>query len=289
MGDVREREVERLERVPGMGGAFARAMVPSRSKRVLLPERAVTVGGVRQDADRLAEYARVCGFTLRDDVPPTWLHVLTFPLHIHLLGSSESTVKLAGAVHTSNTMTLHRPVTAADVLELSVHLEGPRPHRRGALVDLVGVIRVDGEVAWDGVTTYLASGARADGEPQRAEREPFEPRTPHARWRLPGDLGRQYRRVSGDPNPIHTSRLAARAFGFPRPIIHGMWSHARALAALESRLPPSYSAHVDFVKPIALPSTVGFVTSEADGAITADVVSRDGAKPHLRMRVEGRS
>ena len=31
--------------------------------------------------------------------------------------------------------------------------------------------------------------------------------------------------------------LTARAFGFPRPIAHGMWTKARCLAPLEGRLP----------------------------------------------------
>ena len=51
------------------------------------------------------------------------------------------------------------------------------------------------------------------------------------------DVGRAYAEVSGDHNPIHTSRIGARLFGFPRPIAHGMWTQARCLAALPSRLP----------------------------------------------------
>ena len=278
--------VEVLDEMPGMGGAFARAMVPSRAGQVRLPQHEVVVRDHRQDRDRLAAYSRVCGFTLRDEVPPTWLHVLTFPLHIHLLGHPSSTVRLAGAVHTANRMTLHRPVGAHEQLDLSVHIDGPRPHRKGALVDLVGQVRVADEVVWDGVSTYLATGAQVDGEPQEAARRAFEPRRPQARWRLAADLGRRYRQVSRDPNPIHTSRLAAKAFGFARPIIHGMWTHAHALAALEGRLPDAYTAQVDFVKPVLLPGTVGFVTERTAHSWLADVVTRDGAKPHLRMQVQ---
>ena len=144
-----DHAVERLDDLPGMGPAFARALVPSRRTAARLPEHAVTVLGYRQDAARLADYARVCGFTLRDAVPPTWLHVLTFPLHVHVLGDRRSTVRLAGAVHVSNTMTLHRPVSAHERLDIAVHATNLRPHRRGALVDLVGLIEIDGEPAWE--------------------------------------------------------------------------------------------------------------------------------------------
>ena len=82
------------------------------------------------------------------------------------------------------------------------------------------------------VAHILAPGRTAPGQPDVSPQPAFEAITPTAQWRLPADLGRQYRRVSGDPNPIHTHRLAARAFGFDRPIIQGMWTHARLLAAL---------------------------------------------------------
>ena len=280
------RPVVHLDGTPGLGAAFARALVPSRAKRAHLPEHALTIHGLAQDRSRLAAYSRVCGFTLRDAVPPTWIHVLTFPLHVHLLGDADSTIRLAGAVHTSNRMTLRRPVLAHEELDFTVHAEGLRPHRRGALVDLVGRAEVDGETVWSGVSTYLAQGMKTPGEPEQVERPAWEPVTPQARWRLAGDLGRRYRAVSGDPNPIHTNKIAAKAFGFPRPIIHGMWTHARALAALEGRLAETYTASVDFVKPILLPGTIGFHAAALEGATTADVTNRDGTKPHLRMRVD---
>jgi len=283
---VAGRPVERLDSAPGMGGAFARALVPSgRGGSPRIPERVAIIDRQRQDRARLAEYARTCGMTVRDSVPATWIHVLTFPLHVHLLSDRESSVRLVGAVHVSNEMTLLRPVTADEDLELSVHLADLRPHRRGALVDLVGTARAGEEIVWTGVSTYLSQSTHVDGEPAERDRLPFAPAAPHARWRLTADLGRRYRRVSRDPNPIHTSRIAARAFGFPRPIIHGMWTHARALAALEGRLPDAYSARVDFLKPIALPSTVGFRSGAVAGGHSAAVTDRAGTTPHMLMSV----
>jgi acyl dehydratase len=240
-----------------------------------------------QNRARLAAYDRLTGFTLRDHVPPTWLHVLTFPLHIHLLSDPESSIRLLGAVHVSNRMTLHRPVAADERLTLAVHLDSLRPHAKGALVDLVGQVRVDGEPVWDGVSTYLAQGVSVPGDPETVPRQDFTAAAPHAVWNLPLNLGRQYRAVSGDPNPIHTSRLAARAFGFPRPIMHGMWTHARALAALEPRLPVAYTVDVAFTKPILLPAAVGLVAHPTTTGHTAAVTDRIGAKPHLLMNVNG--
>ena len=85
------------------------------------------------------------------------------------------------------------------------------------------------------------SGARVAGQPTAAERLPAPSVVPGQRWRLAPDLGRRYAAVSGDFNPIHLSPATSRLFGFRRPIIHGMWTHARALAGL-GRVPDAYRA-----------------------------------------------
>ncbi len=279
--------LEELDELPAMGASFARALLPRRDGEVRIPEHAVSVRDHEQDIGRLADYVRVCGYTLRDHVPATWIHVLTFPLHVHLLGDPRSAVRLLGAVHVSNSMTLRRPVGVTERLTLTVRVENLRPHRRGALVDLVGEAGVGDETVWEGVSTYLASGLVVPGEPEEPAREPYSGGEPMARWHLPSTLGRQYRRVSGDPNPIHTSRLAARAFGFARPIIHGMWTHARALAALDGRLPDAWTANVAFARPILLPSVVGLTATPAAGGYRAAVTTVDGATPYLRMDLVG--
>jgi len=40
---------------------------------------------VRVERTRLAAYDRVCGFTLRDVLPATYLQVLVFPLQVALM------------------------------------------------------------------------------------------------------------------------------------------------------------------------------------------------------------
>ncbi len=277
-----DRDVELLAELPSLGTLFAKAVLPSLDRGpARIPGRTALVPGLAQDPARLADYNRVCGFPLRDQVPATWLHVLTFPLHVHLMSGAGSTVRLAGVVHVTNQMRLHRPVGFAELLDVSVRAENLRPHKRGGVFDLVGEVRVHEELVWDGVTTYLVPGADVPGEPEPAKRAPFEPQPPIAEWRLPATLGRDYRRVSNDPNPIHTSRLAARAFGFARPIIHGMWTHARWLAALGSRLPATYSVEVGFTRPILLPSTVGAWWRPDGAGWQGAVTTPDGSKPHL--------
>ena len=239
-----------------------------------LPPRAVVLPSLAQDVDRLAAYDHLCGFPLRDRVPPTWLHVLTFPLQAHVIAARDFPFPLAGLVHVTNDMTLHRPVTVADRLRLRCHAENLAPHRKGVTFDMVGEIRVGDEVVWTGVSNYLAPGATMPGTIDSAPRLEAPAVAPSARWRLPADLGRRYAAVSGDCNPLHLWPATARLFGFRRPIIHGMWTHGRALAALEPRLGDTYRVRVRFTKPILLPATVEF------GAGT-------GPRPSFAVTLEG--
>jgi hypothetical protein len=60
-----------------------------------------------------------------------------------------------------------------------------------------------------------------------------------------------------------------------------MWTKARALAALEGRLPDAYEVDVAFKKPILLPAKVTFGSAEKRGrVIEFSVRDRKGA-PHL--------
>jgi acyl dehydratase len=106
-----------------------------------------------------------------------------------------------------------------------------------------------------------------------------------ATWRVPGDIGRRYAAVSGDVNPMHLHPLAARASGFPRTVAHGMWTHARALAALEPRLPDAYAVRVAFRSPLLVPATVRFLAGR-EGERWAFTVRADrGERTHLEGAV----
>lgn len=277
------REVKVLPTLPESGGLLIKAVAGMlRRPGVVseLPNRTLMVLDHKQDLNQLAAYARVTGFSVRDQVPATWLHVLTFPLQTALMASEDFPFGLAGLVHVSNEMTLFKPVSVGDQLRIAVRAENLAPHAKGATFELRGEIHVGDELVWRGSSVYLASGAKVKGEPGETLRLEAPKVAPSQQWRLGPDLGRRYAAVSGDSNPIHLNPLTARLFGFPRPIIHGMWTHARALSALGGRLPETYSVKVQFAKPILLPGKVGFAAVEEKSLWRFAVVNKDG-KPHL--------
>jgi acyl dehydratase len=185
-----------------------------------------------------------------------------------------------GLVHVANRIILHRPIRTGDVPDLAVRPENLRPHPKGRQFDIVSEASVGGEVVWRGVSTMLRRGGGGEDSSEPREGRPVPEGV--TRWKLPGDLGRRYAAVSGDRNPIHLYGATAKAFGFPRQIAHGMWSKARCLAALESRLPDAYEVDVEFKKPILLPATVAFGTADGSAAGT-DFALTDAKKgtPHL--------
>jgi acyl dehydratase len=216
-----------------------------------LPDVQLQAEDVRPDRSEVAKYARVCGFRVRDELPPTYPHVLAFPLHMRLMTDRRFPHRAVGLVHIENRIRVRRPLRARDALEIGVRAT---EHPREGAFSIVTEVRSDNELAWREESTMLRRGASSGRRPEDEEPElSFV-----AEWRLPGDLGRRYAAVSGDRNPIHIHPLTARLFGFPRPIAHGMWTKARCLAALESSLPDSYEVSVEFRKPLLLPGRVTF-------------------------------
>lgn len=277
-----------LSRPPSPAALYRRAALRALTRRSTgtVPERTLVLRGVTVDRGRLAAYDRVCGFPLADTLPPTYPHVLAFPLAMELMSGADFPFPVVGLVHVTNRITVARPLGADEALDLAVHAEHLRPHDRGRQLDVVAVATVDGVEVWRGVSTYLRREGGTAGSGDRPDRP--SPPPADALWRVPRSVGRDYAAVSGDRNPIHTSRVAARLFGFARPIAHGMWSKARCLAALAGRLPDAYEVEVGFKLPILLPASVAFTATPAtsaapagDGGWTFALHDARSGKPHL--------
>jgi hypothetical protein len=297
-------ETRALDSSPSILPLYARAaapMIPGASLLPFLPggggeipEIELTLDGVRAEPEAVAAYDRVCGFPLRDQLPPTYPHVLAFPLHMAVMADGGFPFGAVGLVHLENRISQNRPIGIGEELSLAVRPTPLRPHPKGRTFSLVTEARADGELVWESESTMLRRGGGSE-EPKKSygERTPDSGATPQAEepgpsaeWKLGGDLGRRYAAVSGDRNPIHMHSLAAKPLGFPAAIAHGMWTKARCLAALESRLPDSFTAEVAFRRPILLPARVEF-GSRSEGERT-DFFVRDAKKhtPHLEGSVK---
>jgi acyl dehydratase len=270
---------------PLIPGASLLPFVPGGGGEI--PDLELELTGVRAKPEGVAAYAKVCGFALRDHLPPTYPHILAFPLHMAVMADGSFPFGAVGLVHVENRIVQRRPIAIGEELTLHVRPTKLQPHPKGRTFTLQTIAMVGEEIAWESVSTFLRRGG-SDGE-SASPAEPFAalaPETPaSAEWRLGGDLGRRYAAVSGDRNPIHMHSLTAKPLGFPAAIAHGMWTKARCLAALESRLPDAFAVDVRFRKPILLPARVEFA-AESEGEEIAFAV-RDAKRqtPHLDGRL----
>jgi acyl dehydratase len=273
--------------LPLYARAAAKTLVPGGGSEIPT-DLAFELPDVEVDPAHLAAYAKVCRFRLRDELPATYLHVVAFPLHLALMSDGRFPFGAVGLIHVANRIVQHRPVRFDERVAISVSARALEPHPRGRAFTIVSAARVSDEVVWTDDSTILKRESK-NGEPDKRGEEPPEPPPVGAQWRLPGDLSRRYAAVSGDRNPIHMHDVPAKLLGFPRTIAHGMWTKARCLAALESRLPRAFAVEARFRKPVLLPSTVTFGAVDEDaGAIRFAVrAGRDGA-PHLDGRISPR-
>lgn len=277
---------------PLIPGASLLPFVPGRGKQI--PETELALPGVRPDPEEVAAYAAVCGFSLRDTLPPTYPHVLAFPLHMALMADGSFPFGAVGLVHVENRIVQHRPLGLGEELKLVVRPTPLRPHKRGQTFAIESEAWAGRQKAWESTSTFLrrgkpeqpADGPKSTPGVDKSAHRPQEEGAASATWKLGGDLGRRYGAVSGDRNPIHMHSLTAKPLGFPSAIAHGMWTKARCLAALEGRLPDAFAVEVAFRKPIRLPGRVEFLSDTSTEQI--DFAVRDAKRhtPHLDGRVK---
>lgn len=235
---------------------------------------------VRIDADRMAAYARVCGFPADGEaVPITYPHILGFPLAARVMAARAFPLPLLGLVHTSIEITRQAPLRPRDRPELTVYAEELRAHHRGTEAVVVTEARLDGGLVWYDRSTYLARH-RTGGEGREAvPSRTSEPLPAVEEWALAADLGRRHAAVSGDYNPIHLYPLTAKPLGFARPIAHGMWTFAACVAASSASSDrPVTAARADFRAPVLLP---GRATYAAEGDAFELRGGTDGSRVHL--------
>lgn len=275
-------EITELRGAPRLAPLLVRGALPLGSGGEEVPQRGYRLAAYEIERRNLLAYQRICGFAVDDRLPVTYPHVLGFPLQAKIMAAGDFPLPMAGLVHVENTVTAHRELTAADVLDITVTPGELLPHRKGRTIELLTTAEIGREVVWEGRSVYLARGEGDEAAPE-GEPAPPVPTGPVAQvWRLKGDLGRRYAAVSGDVNPIHLHPITARAMGFPKAIAHGMWTYPRTLAALGARHAYAGASQVWFRKPVLLPASVGLVAESAgDGSVVAALVS-----PKDRKRVQ---
>ncbi|MEE8408362.1 MAG: MaoC/PaaZ C-terminal domain-containing protein [Myxococcota bacterium] len=274
--------------LPSLSAAYRRALFcskPGLGDGETIPKIEARVAEVRIEAQRLADYRRICGFVDSDHVPITYPQVLANAVHAEMVLAPTFPVKPWRIIHRGNTITSHRPLRADEPFALVGRVEGHRETQNGIEIDFFTNLEVDGETVWNSTSNVLIRrGKAAPGKkpPPKAVPGDEPSRWRSTIWKLPANAGRLYSAVANDYNPIHLYALTAKLFGFKRAIVHGLWSLARCVAELDHDLPGTpLTVEVQFKRPVYLPGTVLFTAGRREQGVEFALRTPDGAKPHL--------
>lgn len=272
---------------PPSAGALAwRALLSQRKGKRggPLPRHTLVRQEVPLEAEHIAQYAAVCGFSSAHGVPMTYPHLLGFPLQLMLMTESAFPYPVIGLVHLCNTIRQHERLRAGERVRVEVRPRRLFHHARGQAFAIETAIIRGSAVVWESLSTYLRVGVSSPQGAPLIALPNAQDLSPIGRWDVPADIGRRYAGVSGDWNPIHVSNIGAKLFGFAHPIAHGMWTKARALATLLPAAPLTQGEVVaEFKTPLSLPgeATLWQAPSATPGR-AFEVRNAAGDKPYLR-------
>jgi hypothetical protein len=237
------------------------------------------------DRKKVKKYAAVCGYRLSDEfVPPTYPHIMAFALHMEILLDRKFPFPIMGMVHINNTITCYKPVPYDARLTIEVYFEEMVDHDKGKVIPMVTKIYNFGELVWESRSENLKR-IKQPGDMKKKKKSP-KPAMEGERqtWKLDNFAGIRYAFTggAGDFNPIHLMPVTAKPFGFNRHIIHGMWTKARCVAALQDEIGERpFTVRADFKLPVFLPAKVTFTKKTTAEGIDFEVRDQWNEKPHL--------
>ncbi|PRB72520.1 MaoC/PaaZ C-terminal domain-containing protein [Arthrobacter sp. MYb213] len=276
---------EVVSAIPSMGSVYARAVktLNRKSKNPVLPEVTLVFHGARADRDKLGEFRRAVKAPANGKLPSLYVHSLAFPLAMSLMLRDDFPLPLLGMIHLTNQVEVTEPLGETELFDVEVNAENLVAHPKGVCCDLLVKIVVDGQTRMLLRSTFLAKGAKIDGQtPSNVEHSEFTAPQRTAQWKLGAGAGRDWAAVAGDYNPIHLSALSAKALGMPRAIAHGIYLAARALAGIEPAT-GNYAWSIEFKTPVLLPGTVDLGFEATGNGYKVQGWNPRKLKPHFEL------
>ncbi|BDD12414.1 dehydratase (plasmid) [Fulvitalea axinellae] len=188
-------------------------------------------------------------------IPLPFWYISAQETHIELMFRKRFPYPLAGTVHVENSLekiTEFNPEKPVNVRTTVFCEAKPEGSPTGTFVT---EFEQEGEVFVRNESVYLWKKGGKKSKKKKSEPEIFE-----ADWSKISDInpteGQVYARLSGDQNPIHTSSLIAKVFGFKSKIIHGWNLVYRLYATALENGPEPKRFTVRFHKPVGFPGKV---------------------------------
>lgn len=222
------------------------------------------------DTRHYRRYCQLVGWSNPDVVHPFYWQVKGLPLQLRLLAHPKSPFKLLGLVHLQNRVDTYAECRVDIPCELVARFDGVFQHRRGLAVDVTVTGTQRGKRVYSATGTYLMRSSLQITTLPAYETQmpaPGESADVLTSCSFSGVMVRRYAGISGDLNPIHLSTLTAKLFGFKRAIVHGMYSGACAVSALDQAGSlAGEEVSIAFKRPMLVPATARLLAEETGTA-----------------------
>ncbi|WP_113905861.1 MaoC/PaaZ C-terminal domain-containing protein [Aliidiomarina celeris] len=216
---------------------------------------------------------------MQSKVPLTYFYLLAQRAHLALMLDDRFPWPLLGMVHVANRMECFAEPDLTQPFILDVQIEfPPRAATRKRVRPMYWVNFYQGDTRVVQCSSAYQVGGGKKSPSRKSSRSTDLSTDGYERvsdWLLESDLGRHYAKLSGDYNPIHLHPWLSRWFGFNRPIIHGMYSVARAQASIEENYgKPVKMLDIGFRKPVVLPTSVLCLVNAAESTLMVTDMKR---------------
>lgn len=282
---------------PKIASAMFKALVLPRKgfdASVGLPDIKGTWTGARADTKALEEYLKVLDLPTADTLPILYPHVMAGAMHMHMLAHKAFPIRLLGALHLKNTITQVRPIKVDESFDIKSEFGQFRLVAKGVEFDFTTDVYVNcengPEKVWYETSTYFMAG-RFGGKENPSTETSFELDYLESviegeSWFVPANRGKVYAKITGDYNPVHTSKQLAKLFGFKRDIAHGFGVLAQGIekaAAIETAggLDKQLKQDVIFKGPVFLENHVKVKQNKVQNVERFDIYCGDNDRPNI--------
>lgn len=202
------------------------------------------------DPKHLPAFCNYFGF--KNPLPIPYFYPLAQRAHLGLMVEKAFPVPVIGLVHLENTLTQSSPIDIAKPFEIKATVLG-MPAKGSIPFQFRVLFFQDGIQVIECVSLYLSK--RKSNQPKKPKEEVAMPVLDFAvPFSIAANKGLSYAKLSGDYNPIHTSSVLAKLFGFRKRIIHGWYTVCHSIAEIENKYGiQAKEVYVSFNNPIFLP------------------------------------
>jgi hypothetical protein len=241
------------------------------------------------DSVRLQRFLDQTGLDARDGVPLLYPQVATYPLQMAILTDCSMPLPIWKVLQVRNHVLQHRRIPPDAALDTEASIVSERVLAKALELDLHVSVRVRGELAWEGITTYYYRGRY--GVPQGPSSLLTAPPTvsgeAFASWSTHRGGGLTFSGLSGDYNGIHYWSAYARLFGFRGAFHHPHLLVGQSLARLSAPSAESQRLDLWFKGPVYYGSKVGLAAREVDDGVAFSLTASGSKRAAFLGRWSG--